>query len=74
MLTLSVRDFGRGLDPKLQAKLTALVQPGGGAKDGFGLGLVVVRELAETNGGHVNVENADPGLRVTATMKIKESA
>jgi signal transduction histidine kinase len=73
MLTLSVRDFGPGLDPKLQAKLTALVQPGGGAKDGFGLGLVVVRELAETNGGHVNVENADPGLRVTATMKIKET-
>jgi signal transduction histidine kinase len=74
LLTLSVRDFGPGLDPKLQAKLTAVVQPGGGAKDGFGLGLVVVRELAEINGGHVNVENADPGLRVTATMKIKESA
>jgi signal transduction histidine kinase len=73
LLSLSVRDFGRGLDPAAQAKLTALVQPGGGAKDGFGLGLVVVRELAEANGGQVTIENADPGLRVTATMKIKGS-
>lgn len=70
-LTLSVRDFGRGLDPSSQAKMLALVQPGGSAKDGFGLGLVVVRELAEANGGRVTIENADPGLRVTASMKIK---
>ncbi len=73
MLTLSVRDFGRGLDSTAQTKLTALVQPGSGAKDGFGLGLVVVRELAEANGGAITVENADPGLRVTASMKIKAS-
>ncbi len=50
------------------------VQPGGSAKDGFGLGLVVVRELAEANGGRVTIENADPGLRVTASMKIKGAA
>lgn len=74
MLTLSVRDFGRGLDPSAQAKMLALVQAGGGAKDGFGLGLVVVRELAEANGGRVTIENAEPGLRVTATMKMKGSA
>ncbi len=73
-LTLSVRDFGRGLDPSSQAKMLVLVQPGGSAKDGFGLGLVVVRELAEANGGRVTIENADPGLRVTASMKIKGAA
>jgi len=74
MLTLTVRDFGHGLDPNVRAKLTAVVQSGSGAKDGFGLGLVVVRELAEANGGRVIIENADPGLKVTATMKISESA
>jgi signal transduction histidine kinase len=69
-LILSVRDFGRGLDPSMPTKMLGLVQPGGGAKDGFGLGLVVVRELAEANGGRVTIENAEPGLRVTVSMKI----
>ena len=61
-----------GLDSSTQTKMLALVQPGGGAKDGFGLGLVVVRDLAEANGGKVTVENAEPGLRITVTMKIAE--
>jgi signal transduction histidine kinase len=74
LLSLSVRDFGPGLDSAAATKVTTLVQPGGGAKDGFGLGFVVVRELAEANGGTVSVENADPGLRVTASVKIKGSA
>jgi signal transduction histidine kinase len=74
LVSLSVRDFGPGLDSAAATKVTTLVQPGGGAKDGFGLGFVVVRELAEANGGRVSVESADPGLRVTASVKIKGSA
>lgn len=73
LLSVSVRDFGPGLDSTAKAKVTTLVQPGGGAKDGFGLGFVVVRELAEANGGRVSVESADPGLRVTASMRIRRS-
>ncbi len=39
VLTLSVRDFGRGLDPKMQAKLTALVQRAGARKMASASGL-----------------------------------
>ncbi len=66
MLYLSVRDHGPGLDP---ASMDRLLTPSR-AKDGFGLGLVVVRELAEANGGKLTIEDADPGVRLTASMRI----
>lgn len=66
-LTLSVRDFGPGFEEAYKAKLDAAQKAG--KKDGFGLGLAVVRDLAEANGGKLTVENSDPGARVTVTMK-----
>jgi hypothetical protein len=74
MLYLSVRDHGPGLDPASNAQLFVPLPAGGGAKDGFGLGLVVVRELAEANGGTVKIEALNPGVRLTASMKIVEKA
>jgi signal transduction histidine kinase len=74
MLYLSVRDYGPGLDPAAKEHLLAPILAAGGAKDGFGLGLVVVRELAEANGGRLMIEEADPGVRLTASMKIIASA
>ena len=66
-LTLSVRDFGQGFDEAYRAKLDDSQKKG--TKDGFGLGLAVVRDLAAANGGKITIENCDPGARVTVTMK-----
>jgi signal transduction histidine kinase len=66
-LSLSVRDFGHGFDEAYRAKLDASQKKG--TKDGFGLGLAVVRDLAAANGGKISIENCDPGARVTVTMK-----
>lgn len=67
LLSLSVRDFGPGFDAAYKARLDAAQKAG--KKDGFGLGLAVVHDLAEANGGTLAVENLDPGARITVTMK-----
>ncbi|MGB8279034.1 MAG: HAMP domain-containing sensor histidine kinase [Methylovirgula sp.] len=72
-LSLSVRDFGNGFDEAFKAKLDA-PHKNGGAKDGFGLGLAVVRDLAEANGGKIIVENLNPGARVIVTMKTSAAS
>ncbi len=74
MLYLAVRDHGPGLDPASRERLLAPNLAAGGAKDGFGLGLVVVRELAAANGGALAIEDADPGVRFTVSMKIAVEA
>ncbi len=74
MLSLSVRDHGPGLDPDSRDKMLAPRRAGAGAKDGFGLGLVVVRELAQANDGALTIEAADPGVRLTASLKFVASA
>lgn len=74
MLYLSVRDHGPGLDAASKAQLFAPFLAGGMAKDGYGLGLMVVRELAEANGGTVTIETADPGVRLTVSMRIAMTA
>jgi signal transduction histidine kinase len=74
MLSLSVRDHGSGLDPDSKNKVLAPRRAGAGAKDGFGLGLVVVRELAQANDGALTIEAADPGVCLTASLKFVASA
>jgi signal transduction histidine kinase len=74
MLSLSVRDHGPGLDPASENQVLAPRRAGAGAKDGFGLGLVVVRELAQANGGTLTIAAADPGVRLTASLKFVASA
>jgi len=74
MLYLSVRDHGPGLDTASKEQLLAPNLAAGGAKDGFGLGLVVVRELAGANGGKLTIEDADPGMRLTVSMRIVVAA
>jgi signal transduction histidine kinase len=74
MLYLSVRDHGPGLDPVSKDHLLTRSLATNRAKDGFGLGLVVVRELAEANGGKLTIEDTDPGVRLTASMKFIATA
>ena len=58
-LHLEVSDKGPGLTP-------AAAEP-----SGSGLGLSIVRELAEANGGQVSLVNGQPGLHVIVTLKAK---
>lgn len=74
MLYLSVRDYGPGLDPASKDHLLAHSLAANRVKDGFGLGLVVVRELAEANGGKLAIKDTDPGVRLTASMKFIATA
>ena len=39
-----------------------------GDKSGSGLGLYIVRYIAQQSGGDVLLENKDPGLEVTVTV------
>jgi signal transduction histidine kinase len=57
-LCLEVSDKGPGVSP------SAAVKP-----SGSGLGLSIVRDLAEANEGEVTLVNGQPGLRVIVTLK-----
>ena len=70
---LTVRDHGIGIPPEHQARifapferLMAVRGPGGG---GFGVGLWVVRQLAEALGGTVTIESA-PAAGSTFTVVL----
>ncbi|WP_089417238.1 sensor histidine kinase [Vitreoscilla filiformis] len=71
-LTLSVRDRGPGVAPE---QLTRLAEPfyrpdsaRTRSAGGVGLGLHLCRRVAEAHGGTLILENAAPGLRVTARL------
>lgn len=59
-LTLAVSDTGRGMDPadceRIFREFTRL--PGAQGKEGFGLGLSIVRMLVQLLGGAIDVESA----------------
>jgi DNA-binding response OmpR family regulator len=57
-LRLEVSDKGPGVTPAAAAK-----------PSGSGLGLSIVRDLAEANDGEVILVNGQPGLRVIVTLK-----
>lgn len=66
-LIVSVRDSGTGIAPELLPKL---FQPLFTTKArGIGLGLVVVKNLTEVNGGSVGVESA-PGKGSTFSVTL----
>ncbi len=69
-IALGVRDHGAGVSA---AQLQRLGQPfyrtdsaRTRASGGVGLGLALARSVAEAHGGELRIENAAPGLRVTA--------
>jgi signal transduction histidine kinase len=69
---LSVRDFGAGVAPEHLDQLaqafyrpdTARTREGGGV----GLGLYLCKLVALAHGGSLQVDNANPGLRITVTL------
>jgi signal transduction histidine kinase len=71
-VALSVRDFGAGVAPEHLDQLaqafyrpdTARTREGGGV----GLGLYLCKLVALAHGGSLQVDNANPGLRITVTL------
>jgi PAS domain S-box-containing protein len=69
---LSVRDHGPGIAPEQQRSIFERFKkaPAKGAKkEGFGLGLYIVRQLVEAHGGSVHVESRE-GEGATFTVEL----
>lgn len=61
-VVLTVSDDGPGVDPELRDRLFERFVRGSGDRGGsFGLGLAIVRAVAESHGGTVAVEHPDGG-------------
>lgn len=71
-LMLQVRDHGPGVSPQfLPFLFERFSQESTGDRrtaSGVGLGLWIVRELAQANGGDIEYEDADPGARFTVVL------
>ena len=72
--TFSVQDEGPGLAPELMAHVFDVFVQGeqgvGRAKGGIGVGLTLVRRLAELQGGTVSVASAGEGEGATFTVHL----
>jgi signal transduction histidine kinase len=79
-VTIEVRDDGPGVDPAMLGKLFEPFVKGDDARaqrasGGFGLGLSIVREIAETHGGRVELENRQPhGLIARLRLPLARAA
>jgi len=71
---LEVRDSGPGMTPEQRARAFDRFWRAGAARrdgGGFGLGLAIVRELVNADGGTVALDDADEGgLRVAITLPL----
>jgi signal transduction histidine kinase len=74
MLRLQVRDQGQGIAPEFLERLfdrfTQEQSPGKRSHTGLGLGLSIVRQLAELHGGTVVAHSDGPGRGATFTVEI----
>jgi len=75
---LEVRDAGPGMTPEQRARAFDRFWRAGAARrdgGGFGLGLAIVRELVNADGGTVVLNDApEGGLRVTITLPLANGA
>ncbi len=64
-LVLAVRDYGPGIPADEIERVTGRFYRGDSARHtpGFGLGLTLVRAVAQLHGGTLSLQNATPGLR-----------
>jgi signal transduction histidine kinase len=75
---LEVRDAGPGMSPEQRARAFDRFWRGGATRrdgGGFGLGLAIVRELVNADGGTVELDDApEGGLRVSITLPLANGA
>ena len=73
---LAVRDTGMGMTPAMIEQIFELFFQGERALDrtegGLGIGLTLVRRLAEMHGGRVEAESPGPGLGSTVTVELPQ--
>jgi PAS domain S-box-containing protein len=73
-LTLSVQDHGKGIDPEFLKtifdKFSQGDTPGNRSHGGLGLGMSIVKHLAELHGGSVKVESDGLGMGAKVTVGI----
>jgi signal transduction histidine kinase len=68
---LTVEDNGPGVPPELAGSLFERFVRGAGDRGGsFGLGLAIVRAVAESHGGSVVLEDAHPGARFVVRLPL----
>jgi len=73
---ISVRDHGPGVDEAIVSKLFDRFYRGDEARTtgGSGIGLALVRAVADIHGGQVSACNANPGLCVKIQLPLQERA
>jgi signal transduction histidine kinase len=71
-LTLTLRDYGPGVDSDELPLLCSKYYRGRAAagKDGYGLGLFIARTLTDRMGGRLECAGADPGFAVRLWLKF----
>ncbi len=67
---LEVRDHGPGIPDELRPNLFARFATG--TSEGVGLGLWIVRQLAEAHGGGAVAEARDPGVVMVVTPRTAD--
>ncbi|MCW1923393.1 ATP-binding protein [Luteolibacter arcticus] len=69
-----VADSGVGLQPEELEAVFDMFTQGAGSRGGLGIGLAVVKSLAEMHGGSVSAASPGPGLGSKFSMKIPRAA
>ncbi|HUO64880.1 MAG TPA: PAS domain S-box protein [Terriglobales bacterium] len=72
---LRVTDSGMGIAPGILPRIFDLfvqgpASPDGGAQGGLGIGLTLVKQLAERHGGSVEAQSPGPGRGTTVTVRF----
>jgi signal transduction histidine kinase len=71
-VTVEVSDTGTGIDPAVQGRVyDRFFVAGGDSRDGFGLGLAIVRESVRALGGLIEIDSR-PGAGTTARVTLGE--
>jgi signal transduction histidine kinase/ActR/RegA family two-component response regulator len=74
MAEVVVEDSGKGLEPEILPRVFDLFvqgeQPPGMHKGGLGLGLAIVRNLAQMHGGSVDAQSDGPGRGARFTVRL----
>lgn len=77
-VTVSVADDGEGIPQELAGRVFDVFVQGeqgvGRARGGMGLGLTIVKRLAELQGGSVRVASAGPGRGATFAVRLPAAA
>jgi two-component system OmpR family sensor kinase len=70
MLEFWVRDTGPGVDPAIRSDIFERFARAEHDDQGFGLGLSIVRAIAEAHGGHVVLDDTDSGATFRLCLPI----